>query len=336
MISNGFVPVPRSVLTDSRYKSARLKYQKVLWVIFEMAAFKPTKHVVGKNLIDIEIGQFCVTIRKLAEICNKEVKYEEDLIDRNLIDRAITYWETCQYVRQTFIHKKTLLTITIPEFYENSNKSSLEKTGETTSETTSETKKTSVNNNKSNSYEKKESITETTSETTSETSARHKRTKRTKKEIRKDNVGGTDVPKKKTLLSSCEEKEGIEKKYRRLMPEQQLSLQMLKEAEINTSEETLSFWARTYETDRLRAVVEHCKRQQPQNLGGLIQKFLKEGLPVPTAQTVTNRQVAELYAANFRGITLKRKHCKIGEIELSYEMNPEIFYQTIDRHTENY
>ncbi len=303
MISNGFVPVPRSVLTDPRYKSARLKYQKVLWVIFEIVAFKRTSHSIRTKLIQIERGQFLISERKLVELCNLEVIFEEDKIDKNTVHRSIAYWKGCGFVNQEVNHGKNILTITVPEFYES---------GKTDSEPESEFK---VNQQRTTKEQRKEQ----------------------REEIRKDNDRGTSVPKKETLPSLDEKKkEVVERNQWRLTPEQQLSLQMLKDAEINTSEETLSFWARTYETDRLRAVVNFAKQKPRKNLGGFIQDFLKKNKPVPTEQTVTNRQVAELYAANFKGIILKPKHCKIGEIELSYEMNPEIFYQTIDRHTENY
>ncbi len=126
----GYFIFPRSVANDPRFLSARLKYQKVLWILFEYAAFSPTTHAVGPKKINIEIGQFCVTVRGLAEICNQGVKHEEDKLDRNIIVRAISYFEKCHFVRQEVRHGKMLLSITVPEFYDR-----MKKRSETTSET---------------------------------------------------------------------------------------------------------------------------------------------------------------------------------------------------------
>lgn len=126
----GYFIIPRSVTSDPRYKGARLKYKHVLHILFENVAFSPTTHAVGTEIININIGQFCVTIRGLAEICNQGVKHEEDKIDRNTIHRAIRFFEKCQFVRQEVRQGKTLLTITVQEFYDR-----LKKRSETTTET---------------------------------------------------------------------------------------------------------------------------------------------------------------------------------------------------------
>jgi len=114
---NGFVKFPRSVLSDPRYKGARLKYQKVLHIIFENVVFRKTPYAIGTKLIKVDVGQFCVSQRKLMEICNEYVKYEEDLLDRSTIRRAIDYWTSCQFVTHNSTQGKTVLTVTLPEFY---------------------------------------------------------------------------------------------------------------------------------------------------------------------------------------------------------------------------
>jgi len=114
---SGYFIIPRSVTSDPRYQGARLKYQKVLLVILENAAFSETTHAIGTEVIKINIGQFCVAERRLVDLCNEGVKFKEDLVDRNIVTRAVQFWCKCQYLNQQVIHGKTLLTITIPEIY---------------------------------------------------------------------------------------------------------------------------------------------------------------------------------------------------------------------------
>jgi len=119
---SGYFIIPRSVTTDPRYQGARLKYKHVLHKLFEYFAFAPTTHAIGAELIQISIGQFCVSERRLVEICNEGVKFQEDKVDKNIVRRAVHFWATCQYLNHKVIHDKTLLTITLPEFYERNKK----------------------------------------------------------------------------------------------------------------------------------------------------------------------------------------------------------------------
>ena len=130
MTNLGYFIIPRSVSSDPRYKSARLKYQKVLLTILENAAFSKTKYAIGTHLIEIEIGQLCISIRGLVDLCNQDVKFKEDLVDKNVVERASHFFRECGFVRQEVRHGKILLTVTIPEFYERKKKES-----ETPSET---------------------------------------------------------------------------------------------------------------------------------------------------------------------------------------------------------
>lgn len=143
----GYFIIPRSVADDPRYQGARLKYQKVLFIILKHAAFAPTTHAIGVDVIPIAIGQFCIAERQLVELCNKGVKFKEDLVDRNIVTRAVQFWARCQYLSQQVIHGKTLLTLTIPEIYNRE---------KTTSEPTSETKPSQNRANKEEDKELKE------------------------------------------------------------------------------------------------------------------------------------------------------------------------------------
>lgn len=115
---SGYFIIPRSVTSDPRYKGARLKYKHILHILFEKVAFSPTTHAVGTHIIKINIGQFCVSEEHLTDICNEGVKYEEDKVTKSLVHRAIQFWRKCGFVNQEPNHKKNVITITVPEFYE--------------------------------------------------------------------------------------------------------------------------------------------------------------------------------------------------------------------------
>jgi hypothetical protein len=134
----GYFSFPRSISSDPRYKGARLKYRKVLHTILENAAFRKTIHSIGLIVIDIEIGQFCVSVRGLMDLCNEGVKYKAELVDKNIVERASHFWQRCGFVRQEVRHGKILLTVTIQEFYK---KEKLE--SETESETEARQKRDS-------------------------------------------------------------------------------------------------------------------------------------------------------------------------------------------------
>lgn len=113
----GYFIIPRSLVCDPRYKGARLKYKQVLLKILEHAAFAPTTHAIGSEIIPISIGQLCISERHLIDLCNEGVSFKEDKVDKNIVHRAVHFWARCQIVNHEVIHEKTLITVTIPEFY---------------------------------------------------------------------------------------------------------------------------------------------------------------------------------------------------------------------------
>ena len=124
MENSGYFIIPRSIYFDPRFQAAPLKYQKVLITLLAHFAFAPTTHSIGAELIEIKIGQFCVTERKLVELCNEGTKFKKDLIDKNIVHRAVHFFCECHFLNQELIHDKNLLTIKVPEFYERLKKQS--------------------------------------------------------------------------------------------------------------------------------------------------------------------------------------------------------------------
>lgn len=87
----------------------------------------------------------------------------------------------------------------------------------------------------------------------------------------------------------------------KLTEEQQKIYTWLKTQGLNVDDNTLNYWARKYQTQRLVDVVQFAltRRAQGQlirNVGGWIHKLLKEDLPVVNDNCKGNRQFVEQFA----------------------------------------
>src|SRR5438034_900116 len=86
----------------------------------------------------------------------------------------------------------------------------------------------------------------------------------------------------------------------KLSKEQSEVYKWLKEQHLNTDDNTLCFWCKTYTSKRIQEVVNFAKARQAMgqsinNIGGWIQKFLKEGQAVVDENCRINRT----FATNF-------------------------------------
>lgn len=126
----GFIKIPRSLFQNAHWQGMRSKYQKVFLTILFHTSHKKKSFSIGENLIEILPGQFCTSIRNLMDLCNEGVKYKEDKIDKNIIERAVSLFTKIGFVRQEVRHKKSILTITYPGIYDEE-----KKTTETATET---------------------------------------------------------------------------------------------------------------------------------------------------------------------------------------------------------
>lgn len=80
----------------------------------------------------------------------------------------------------------------------------------------------------------------------------------------------------------------------KLSKEQAEIYEWLKKQNINTNDETLCYWAKSYTFKRIQEVVNFAKSRQAngqniQNIGGWIQKFLKTGQAVVDENCKINR-----------------------------------------------
>lgn len=114
----GFIKLPRSLLNDPHWKGMRSKYQKVFLILLFHTSYTQKSYSIGANLVTIGPGQFCTSIRTLVDLCNEGVKFKEDCVDKNIVERSVSLFTKIGFVRQEVRHKKSIFTITYPELYE--------------------------------------------------------------------------------------------------------------------------------------------------------------------------------------------------------------------------
>lgn len=130
MSDEGFVKLPRSLFNDPNWKGMREKYRRVFLVLLFHTSFTEKSFGIGANLITIGPGQFCTSIRNLVDLCNDGIKFKDDKVDKNIVERAVSLFTKIGLVRQEVRHGKSVLTITQRELYDH-----FQKQSETGSET---------------------------------------------------------------------------------------------------------------------------------------------------------------------------------------------------------
>lgn len=116
MINSGYFTIPRDLEKNPLYQSARLKYKIVLQTILSAASYKKCQHSIGGDLFEIDIGQVSISIRRIVELCNQNVRWKEDHVDKNIVERAIDYFCKCQIVRQEVRHKRNIISVLLPGY----------------------------------------------------------------------------------------------------------------------------------------------------------------------------------------------------------------------------
>jgi len=120
-----------------------------------------------------------------------------------------------------------------------------------------------------------------------------------------------------TLLSS---------KYK-LSTEQGETLQWLLSLEIDTTSETLAWWAKTYPMSRLEEVYKAAAARKVKSKGAYMQKLLKTNANVPTENSEANKAFAEEFKRinHWGALEIKEKYAIIhngrAEIEISFNMD---------------
>ena len=119
----GYIRLPRSLLTDPRFRDIAPAWQVVFLTMIRLAVWKKTEFNDHGKIITLEPGQLCYPIRRLAIECGKKTS-------RNQVERAIVYFCFYDFSRQDAGHRTSILTITHKDTYD-----LLLKTSETTCET---------------------------------------------------------------------------------------------------------------------------------------------------------------------------------------------------------
>jgi len=127
----------------------------------------------------------------------------------------------------------------------------------------------------------------------------------------------------------------ISRKFK-LTPEQSQSLDWLLHQNIDTTSETLAWWAREYSLKRLEQVFLESKKKKRDSIGAYMQKLLKSNAILETSNSEKNRSFAQDFkqANNWHSLEITQKYVKIytpngSTLDLYFEINPESFFEGI-------
>lgn len=113
-----FIKIPRELLEDYNWRSMRLKYQRIFLIILEEVSYRKREYKYNGHSIPILPGQLCISMRRLVETYNRDVKYKDEKIDLPLAQRAVSVFSKFGFSTHESIHGITLITITQRELYE--------------------------------------------------------------------------------------------------------------------------------------------------------------------------------------------------------------------------
>ncbi len=111
MSNNGYICLPRSLLENALWKDLPPQYKEVFTTVLELVCWKPKKFDDHGIIIDLEIGQICISERELLERCGK-------YISRNDIQRSFVKLKLYGFLSQKVSHRKSILTITHKDTYD--------------------------------------------------------------------------------------------------------------------------------------------------------------------------------------------------------------------------
>lgn len=108
LISKSSTIVPRSIVNDPKYLSARMKYRHVFFVILVNSDFSPIS-VMDKNMKIFGIWKFSKE-EGIRDLCN-EAGFKGDKLGENIVSKAISYFEKCGFLSCEVNQGKTEITI---------------------------------------------------------------------------------------------------------------------------------------------------------------------------------------------------------------------------------
>lgn len=150
--------------------------------------------------------------------------------------------------------------------------------------------------------------------------------------IEEDNDGSS--PKKQAAPSmpfSPKRKGSLYKGKAKFTEDQRNTLNWLETLGIDTSHDTLSWWARTYTLTRLQEVHREATRKKRRSIGAYMQKLLKTGVAVVSGRIEVNAEFCQLFKDlnAWHNLEIFQKYAKVNlgshSEEIPFDMEPESF-----------
>jgi hypothetical protein len=304
MSDEGFIKLPRSLLTDPIWKGMRDKYRKVFITLLIHTSYKKNSFGIGSNRIKIEPGQFCTSIRNLVDLCNDGVRFKEDLVDKNIVERSVSLFTRVGLVRQEVRHQKSILTITQPELYKHF---------------------------------------QIQCETQSETEPRHNRdTNEERKEVRskstfiKEAFNVVESP-----LSKNEEKQKQEISEQESDETQIICEEFCKNYQITIESKDIKRWSRMYNGDVIISTFILLKnaKKKINNPAAWMENALKQDWVKTKNNIPINKEFSEKFQKEKKwySLIIREQYCTLPEagIDLNFKMDPNTFKESLECKYEN-
>lgn len=141
-------------------------------------------------------------------------------------------------------------------------------------------------------------------------------------------VVGSAAP---SLTQSIKKKTSLFKGKATFSDEQRFCLEWLKTLQLDTEEDTLSWWARTYPMMRLDEVHREAVKRNPASVGAYMHKLLKKQAIVVSGRIELNAEFAKEFKAMYQwsALELHPKYALVKhgnhEIEIDFNMEHEAF-----------
>lgn len=130
-----------------------------------------------------------------------------------------------------------------------------------------------------------------------------------------------------SVTPSIDGKKSLFKGKVKFTDEQAAAFEWLKSLGLDTAEDTLSWWARTYGLARLEEVHKEAKGRRPKSLGAYMQNLLKKGAVVSAGRVEMNHQFAQEFKAaqSWGSLEIHKKYAIInqGNITVEIDFNQE-------------
>lgn len=114
---DGFVKLPRSILTSTEWYEMSLRQRHVFLTILSLLLYKPRTHIYNGNRLDLKPGQLFITYRNLVDECNKSIKFKAEKVDLPFVQRSVSLFFKINWMSTRSDTGKTLITIEHPELY---------------------------------------------------------------------------------------------------------------------------------------------------------------------------------------------------------------------------